>query len=28
VRGYSTEAGVDGWPVDPLHPVHRRPTPR
>jgi hypothetical protein len=28
VRGYSTEAGIDGWPVDPMHPVHRRPTPR
>ena len=22
-RGYSTEIGVDGWPVDPKHPVYR-----
>jgi hypothetical protein len=20
VRGYSTEVGIDGWPVDPRHP--------
>lgn len=23
VRGYSTEAGIDGWPVDPKHPANR-----
>lgn len=22
-RGYSTEIGLDGWPVDPLHPANR-----
>jgi 5-methylcytosine-specific restriction enzyme A len=23
--GYSTEAGTDGWPVDPRHPANRKP---
>ena len=23
LRGYSTEIGVDGWPVDPKHPAYR-----
>ncbi|MDR3495307.1 MAG: HNH endonuclease [Ancalomicrobiaceae bacterium] len=23
-RGYSTEVGVDGWPVDAHHPANRR----
>src|SRR6266516_4717158 len=23
-RGYSTQIGVDGWPVDPRHPVYSR----
>lgn len=23
-RGYSTEIGLDGWPVDPAHPMNRR----
>ena len=24
VRGYSTQIGADGWPVDPRHPVYSR----
>jgi hypothetical protein len=24
LRGYSTEIGPDGWPVDPRHPAYRR----
>jgi 5-methylcytosine-specific restriction enzyme A len=23
-RGYSTEIGEDGWPVDPKHPAYRK----
>jgi hypothetical protein len=23
VRGFSTEVGADGWPVDPNHPANR-----
>jgi hypothetical protein len=23
-KGYSTEIGVDGWPVDPHHPAYQR----
>jgi hypothetical protein len=23
LRGYSTEIGLDGWPVDPSHPVYQ-----
>lgn len=22
-RGYSTDVGADGWPMDPLHPANR-----
>jgi 5-methylcytosine-specific restriction protein A len=22
-RGYSTEIGDDGWPIDPFHPINR-----
>jgi hypothetical protein len=25
VRGYSTEVGPDGWPLDSNHPVHKKP---
>lgn len=25
VRGFSTEIGEDGWPVDPEHPANKRP---
>jgi 5-methylcytosine-specific restriction protein A len=25
-RGYSTEIGVDGWPVDPMHPAYQSST--
>jgi 5-methylcytosine-specific restriction endonuclease McrA len=24
IRGYSTEIGIDGWPVDPEHPAYHR----
>jgi hypothetical protein len=24
LRGYSTQIGIDGWPIDPMHPLHRR----
>jgi len=24
LRGYSTEIGPDGWPVDPRHPAYRQ----
>jgi len=27
-RGYSTEIGADGWPVDPKHPSNRTPSRR
>jgi 5-methylcytosine-specific restriction protein A len=23
-RGYTCDIGVDGWPIDPKHPVYRR----
>ena len=23
-RGYSTEVGADGWPIDPAHPANQR----
>jgi len=27
IRGYSTQVGVDGWPVDPLHPANNHEKP-
>lgn len=27
-RGYSTEVGLDGWPVDPKHPAYTGTVPR
>ena len=27
MRGYSNEIGLDGWPIDPLHPANARAFP-
>jgi 5-methylcytosine-specific restriction protein A len=24
VRGFATDIGLDGWPLDPMHPVYRQ----
>ena len=27
LRGYSNDAGADGWPTDPNHPANKRASP-